>query len=734
MGRQYGFAVCYGRLCATASAITLGIALTGSALAQNVPQQSAPSSAQATGADDSSLEEIVVTAQRRTQNIQAVPISVTALSGNYLVEHDVHSLQDLAGDVPNLVVSNSVSYGNAPISIRGVGGPSGGGSLFNEEPVAVYIDGVYVSQLGQAVSDLTDIANIQVLRGPQGTLYGRNSTAGAVLITTARPTNDLVFDSSFTASSDDDYRANADLSGPLVEDRLLARIAVNYRDGGNWATNTANGQAIGGSRDLSGRVSFEYTPTDKLTFTLIGDAEASTADPVTFGLEGLFRAPTGSVLGTVYVGNPFVRRPDYDTVLHGTSFYLDTRQYSVTNSNDVTLLSDYKFDSGYAINSITGYRRFHVHGAQDGDAYPSATPLDNNFADQKAEDESEEIRLSSPTTDRLKWSAGIYYAHQHDNDNITINGFQGGPPVFNLIFPPHSAPVAVPAFAIAGTSANFAGVQSLDAYAIFADATYDITEALSLIAGARYSYETKDVDINQRVTTIVPTIIAGPVLSQSACASAGACSASFNNVSPRAVLQYQLAKGSQIYASYSEGYNSGGFNTFGNLIAPNDPANPLRTQSEKINAYEIGIKNDLFDRKLRVNLDGFYYDYSNLQIREAVFTGGVSLVNVPKAEVKGLELETNFVPVDHLTLTGNASYLDATITQGVLAALPTNIGSIIYGQNLTVGTQNVAGAQLTRAPHWQLYLAADYVYPTSIGTFDANVNFKYQSSEYFNEC
>jgi iron complex outermembrane receptor protein len=700
--------------------------LTSSALGQIAPQAPATASG-------STLDEIVVTAQRRTQNIQEVPISVTALSGNYLVEHDVHSLQDLAGDVPNLVVSTSVSYGNAPISIRGVGGPNGGGSLFNEEPVAVYIDGVYVSQLGQAVSDLMDIENIQVLRGPQGTLYGRNSTAGAVLITTARPTKAFAADASFTAASYNDYRGNIALSGPLVEDKLLGRIAIGYRGGGNWATNTANGQAIGGSRDLSGRVSLEYMPTDNLTFTLIGDGEASTANPVTFGLAGLARVPTGSVLGNVYAGNPFARRPDYDSVLHGNKFYLDTPQQSISNSNDLTLLSNYKFDNGYTLDSITGYRQFHVHGAQDGDAYPSATPLDNNFANQKAEDISEEVRLSSPTTDRLKWSAGVYYAHQHDNDNITINGYQGGPPVFNLVFPPRGAPVAVPAFAIAGTSANFAGVQSLDAYAIFADATYDITDALSLIVGARYSYETKNVTIAQSVTTIVPTIIAGPVLSQSSCTSSSACSASFNNISPRAVLQYQLAKGSQVYASYSEGYNSGGFNTFGDLIAPNDPANPLKTQSEKINAYEIGIKNDLFDRRLRINLDGFYYDYSNLQIREAVFTGGVSLVNVPKAEVKGLELETNFVPVDHLTLTGNASYLDATITKGVLAALPTNIGSIIYGQNLTVGTQNVAGAQLTRAPRWQVYLAADYVYPTSIGNFDASVNFKYQASEYFNE-
>jgi iron complex outermembrane receptor protein len=708
--------------------------LAGAAWSQASAQaQSASTPAAQAPPPVSTLDVVVVTAQRRTQNLQDVPISVTALSANYLAQHEVHSLQDLAADVPNLVVTNSVSYGNAPISIRGVGGPSGGGSLFNEEPVAIYIDGVYVSQLGQAVSDLSDIGNIQVLRGPQGTLYGRNSTAGAVLITTNRPTNTPAMDFSVTGASYDDYRANLAMSGPIAGDQLTGRLALGYHDGGDWATNTADNKAIGGSRDFSGRLSLQYKPTAKLTVTLIGDLEASTADPVTFGLAGLFPAPTGSVLGTVYVGNPFARRPDYNQVLHGDRFYLDTPQYSVTHSDDLSVLTNYKFDNGYALDSITGYRRFKVRGAQDGDAYPSASPLDNNFADQKAEDVSEELRFSSPTSGKLKWSAGVYYEHERDNDDITINSFQGGPPVFNLIFPPHSAPVAVPAFKIAGTAANFDGVQSLNAYAAFADATYNVTDKLALTVGGRYSYETKDVNINQLVTTITPTIIAGPVLSQGSCPSKAACSANFSNFSPRAVLEYKVTKGSQVYASFSEGYNSGGFNTFGDLTTPTDPANPLKTQSEKIDAYEIGTKNDLFGRRLRLNLDGFYYDYSNLQIREAVYTGGVSLVNVPKAEVKGVELETSYAPIARLTLTGNVSYLDATITQGTLSALPTNIGAIIYGQNLTVGTQNVAGAQLTRAPHWQLYLAADYKYPTAIGEFEASANFKYQSSEFFNE-
>jgi iron complex outermembrane receptor protein len=716
-----------GGLRATSTAITLAMTMGGAAFGQSTP----PVPAAAAGPE--TLDEVIVTAQRSTQNLQDVPISVTALNSNFLVEHDVHSLQDLAGDVPNLVVTNSVSYGNAPISIRGVGGPSGGGSLFNEEPVAVYIDGVYVSQLGQAVSDLIDVGDIQVLRGPQGTLYGRNSTAGAVLITTNRPTSEPTADVSVTGSSYDDYRASMDISGPIAGDQLTGRLALGYHDGGNWATNTADNQGIGGSRDFSGRLTLQYKPIDDLTLTLIGDLEASTADPVTFGLAGLFPVPTGSVLGTVYVGDPFARRPDYDQALTGDHFYLDTHQFSVSHSGDLAYLANYRFASGYTLDSITGYRRFTVRGAQDGDAYPSSAPLDNNFADQKADDVSEELRFSSPTDGALKWSTGVYYEHENDTDDITINSFQGGPPVFNLLFPPHGPPVAVPAFAIAGTSANFDGVQSLNAYAIFADGTYKFTDDLALTLGARYSYETKDVSINQLVTTIRPTIIAGPVLSQSSCPSVAACSASFSNISPRAVLEYKLTSDSQVYASFSEGYNSGGFNTFGDLTTPDDPSNPLKTQSEKIDAFEIGTKNSFFDHRLRLNLDGFYYDYSNLQIRQAVYTGGVSLVNVPKAEVKGVELETKYVPVEHLTLTGNVSYLDATITQGTLAALPTGIGDIIYGQNLAVGTQNVSGAQMTRAPHWQVYLAADYRYPTSIGDFDAGANFKYQSSEFFNE-
>ena len=673
------------------------------------------------------LEEVVVTAQKRKENLQEVPISITALSETALTDNNLHSIQDLAGYVPSLVVTNSVSYGLAPISIRGVGGPSGGGSLFNDEPVAVYVDGVYVSALGQSISDILDVQSLEVLRGPQGTLYGRNSTAGAILIGSNRPTTTFEGYAKVGYDSQDNFRSSAAMSGPLIGDTLLARLAVGYHDGGNFATNSVNGEKIGGSTDLNGRLTLEYRPSEDFRLDIIGDASESKAKPFTIALGSVFPVNAGPAFGTLYAGNPYAIRSDLNSVLRDNRTYLDTPQFTDTDSADLTVLAN--ADLGWAtLDSITGFRHFNVRGAQDGDGLTTLTPLDTNSTHQIADNWSEELRLTSPSGRAFRWVGGLYYEHQENNDQIVIDSYQGGPPVFS----PHF----VPQGAAAGTSASFGGTQSLNDYAVFLDANYDLTDQLTLTAGGRYGYETKDVALRQLVTTLVPTAVAGPVLASGVCPAPGIpCTDSTSNFSPRAVLNYKLTGESLLYASYSKGFNSGGFNSFGTIAtaANTDPANPLETRSESISAYEIGSKNEFFDRRLRFNLDGFYYDYSNLQIRQAVYTGGVSVVNVPRAEVKGIEAETTLVPFPNLTLRLNGTYLDADLKSGSLSAIPLSTGTILYGQSLTITPQDIAGNRMARAPRWEIYTAADYNHDLAGGVLKLGANLRYQSSEFFSE-
>jgi iron complex outermembrane receptor protein len=208
---------------------------------------------------------------------------------------------------------------------------------------------------------------------------------------------------------------------------------------------------------------------------------------------------------------------------------------------------------------------------------------------------------------------------------------------------------------------------------------------------------------------------------------------SYENVSPRAVLTYKAARASLIYASFTQGFNSGGFNNFGNVVNPTDPTNPLENRSEKISSYEIGSKNDFFDHALRLNLSAFLTDYSDLAIRQAVLTGGVAIVNVPKSRVKGVELESVVTPIPRLTLTLNGSYLDGRITDGTLAALPTNTGPIIVGQNQTIVSQDVSGNHLTRAPEFQGYASVAYRIPVTFGSVYGAVTSRGQSKTYFLE-
>ena len=441
-------------------------------------------------------------------------------------------------------------------------------------------------------------------------------------------------------------------------------------------------------------------------------------------------APRGPALGTVYVGDPYLRRADYAAALDDRTVQIVGPQFTRTLATDATLLVDWKL-GGITLTSISGYRKFQVRGAQE--VTPFTTPAastNTNTTDQKQESYSQELRLASPDSGRFKWTLGLYYFHQNTDAFINIVNLQGGPPVATGFGP------AGPIFAgrPAGTTALFQAQQKVNSYAAFADVTYELTDQLSVIGGLRYSRDRKDATIDNSVRTITNSVLAGPVLSSGTCPSATlTCVRSYDNFSPRAVINFKPAQGNLLYASFSKGFNAGGFNNFGNTAVPTDPTNPLENSSEKITSYEIGSKNDFFGRALRLNLSAFLTDYNDLHIRQAVLTGGVAIVNVPKARVKGLELESVIAPVRGLTLTLNGTYLDARIREGTLAALPSNTGVIVLGQNVTVVSQNVAGNRLTRAPEWQGYASLNYSLPVSFGTVSATGTVRAQSKSYFLE-
>jgi len=669
------------------------------------------------------LEQVVVTATRRTERLQKVPVSVSVLSQSFLRDHDVRSLQDLAATTPGLVTTNDSGYGTAPLAIRGIGGANGGGNFFADEPVAVYEDGAYVSRVRFATTDLLDTDSIQVLRGPQGTLFGRNATAGAILITTAQPTDHLTGFINTTIASFGEYRVNGAVSGPLdPAGKLEMRAALAYSDIAGWGTNSYNDTKLNGSHEVTGRLTLKFRPADDLTFTAAYERLDSNASNGNYSLYNSSNLASATNPGGSDVVFPYQRAANYNSLISSNTYDQNAPSTTRTTGNNITLHAQYDLDA-FSIYSISNYRNWHTVGQQDSDGLGGIPPLPpfvtgandgygTNSGTLIDSQWSEELRAASTdSTSRYKWTAGaMFYGENNAISPFIINDYLVGP-------------------GGAGTSAIFDAHQQTLSWSGFAEGSYKITDKLSFTLGGRYSVDKKDFSDLFTLKTInqfappgppVPLFPAGTVL---ALLPSGGTSY-FYNFSPRAVVDYQFTDTLFGYASVSRGYKSGGYNAFD--TGPTPPFAP-----EKNTAYEAGVKSDLLGGRARLNVSAYDYEYSNLQIRQGVPSGGVSIANVASARSAGGEIEGQLVPIPGLTLTGNIAYDDAYILKGVLGQV--NGPSFVFG-SATTSVVSVAGNQLSRAPHWETYLAADYKWAIGeFGTADALFDFRSQSAEYFLE-
>jgi iron complex outermembrane receptor protein len=677
--------------------------LCGAAMAQSAAAPPAPPAS----APVASLTEVIVTAQKRRERLQDVPISVSALSKEALVTENIHSLQDLTARVPSFVSTQSAGYGGAPLSIRGIGGANGGGEFLSDEPVAVYIDGVYVARLSVATSDLVDLDGIEVLRGPQGALYGRNATAGALVINTKRPTDDFEGEVSAGGDTLSDARGEVDLSGPIIKDKVLARFAAAYSSLGGFGENEFTGKPVNDGHDLTLRGSVRFLPTDRLTVDLIGEYFDQHFDPGLFRVANLTGGPKDS---------PFVLRPDFQTALDSSQYEASENVYNHIRTKAVTALAELREDA-FTINSITGYRTFDVDGLADSD---NAAPSDltgfpalrsYNAANLRNSQVSEELRISSPSApSRFKWLGGVYFIHE----NNAVNPFE----IYNNA-----------AYFKLGTDATFRAFQKANAASAYVEASYEIAKGLTIHLGGRYSWDEKTFNDTQRVVTVlggfspavmrvVPAgyVVAGPPTFYD--------KADFHNFSGRAVLDYKLTQDVLAYFSFSQGFKSGGFNAFGLTPA---------FRPETIDAYETGLKSEFLDRRLRLNGDVFLYDYDNLQVRLPVPTGGVNIQNAASARVKGVEFESALKPLQGLTFAFNTTYLDAKFTQGTLPEVPPNT-LYAFGANIPLQNVSIVGNTLSRAPRWQIGLTLDYQQPVwNDETMSWGLSYRHQSKEYFLE-
>ena len=609
-------------------------------------------------AADGLIEEVVVTARKREERIMDTPVSVSALSTAALNRFQVDDLGDIQNIVPNLSL-NMGDAANAVIYIRGVGQRD---SLSFADPgVGVYLDDVYMGRAQGLFLDVIDVERIEVLRGPQGTLYGRNTIGGAIKYVSAAPTDTPFLELEAAVGNYDEYKLKATWSGPVDDaGNLLARLSLAYltHDGYNDNVFSAAGDDTDGDkRTFAGRLHLQYSPHEDLSFNLTLDHSVND--------------PERSVTPARVTNGPTL-------VQNTTGFQQTADPFSVeANFNDVERLKvqgigltvDYQITDALQLKSITSFRQLEheTHIDLDGTGFE----IFGVFVDQDQEQFSEELQLSYDAGGAIKALAGVYYFSE---DDVTPDGISNTEPIdltggAGLFFSPY------------GTVSE--NDQSVEAVAVFGEVSWFVTSALEFTLGARYTYESKDLKRKAcQAFGALGMVLPGIDDCNPAVGSANPFALNvdlgedFSKVTPKVGISYNFSEAGLAYFTYSRGFKSGGFDgRIGYNGASDDSAvttQALPYDPEIADTFEIGWKSSLADGKLRLSAAAFYNDYQDLQLSSfsATASGGFATVftNAGKAENWGFEAELLANPTPNFLASLSFGYLESEYEEFINSA------------------------------------------------------------------
>lgn len=617
------------------------------------------------------LGDIVVTAQKRAENVQDIPIAITAVSGDQLAAIGVRDTTQLTIAAPGLNVR--ADAGAFQPSIRGIGTSS----TVVENPVALYIDGVYFPQQREGARDLNDIDQVAVLKGPQGTLFGRNATAGVIQITTKRPSHD--FAGRFHAEIDNyaTIKSNAYLTGGLTN-TVAASLSLSYGTQGNgWGQNLTTGtDTFRILHDFSIRGALLYEPVPGTDVIL-------RADYADWKRYANSRQPYGGLPLSVPGTGPL--SSVYDTYGGRDAFNALTG-----GGASLTINQDTSFGE---LVSITAYRDVTGNYLFDNSSVPQPFFIVES-PNSPSRSFSQELQLISDADGPLSWVLGAFFFNYNNGANPIIRSFSG--PLTPL---PTSA---------ARTTTH--ATESTRSIAPFGEATVEFLPRTRLTFGLRYTYERRELQ-----DASIETRTAGGVTST---ARFDPAPLSVNKVTYRAALNHDFGDNVLGYVSFNTGFKSGGFNT----VSPATPA----YLPEELTAYEIGLKSELFDRRLRLNFAAYYYDYSNLQVIQFI---GVTqaVVNGPSAKLYGLDIDFEARLGGGLRLSGGAAISHSEFTaynNAVFSAPRPGGGALIFPGDAT-------GNRLPLAQEFTGTLAIDYRHSSDIGAIDANLTTNYNGDYFF---
>ena len=640
------------------------------------------------------LQTVVVSAQKRLQSMQNVPVAVNTVDSRAIENQQIMEFSDLTRVAPSMTLNQNP--GNNTISLRGIG--TFAYSTGIESAVSVIVDDVPVIQQAQAFSNLSDIERIEVLRGPQGTLFGKNSSAGVINVVTKASAETLEGSAQVTLTSDGEHRVEASISGPLsAAAGFRLNVYGNQRDG--EITNLATGHDLNGDRGKGVRARLDLKPAADVTARIIADYSTRQVEgPVTTmrsvppGSRQQGVAPLEPALGGIAVG------PENRAVRMDDPGYTDSENASLSASiswklarHTLTSVTTYQ-DWRYSLLADFDFSSVDLVGALSNNALHGGVSFTSPYRSHMF---TQELRLASNGDGAFNYLGGLYYS-KSDNDRSFDRG---------------------PVLSVARWDAN-AGNRTI---AAFAQADYRLTDATRVNAGLRYNRETIDVDFTNRVP-------ATPVRYQGDSRD--------NAVTGKLALQHDLARAVMVYGSYATGYKGAGYD-----ISTGFDQSRIRlpVAPETSKAYELGIKSRFLQNRVQLNATAFQTDYDDFQAQSSRIDPLTNIrqnavTNVGKLRTRGVELELTAKPINTLMLESSLAYVDAKIRH--MPAALCYPGQTVEQGCVRVGTafvQDLAGKRLANSPKLKFTLGATYNFPLGEAGYSgvANLNYQHQSAVNF---
>ncbi len=667
-------------------ALSLLVAAQSGAVAAQ--EQEGPSVVDSSDGEGSiSANEIIVTAQRRSERLQDVPVSITAFGDSEIEKRAISSVLDVAGATPNLQIKAPQGYGKPTIFIRGMG--------FNDfnatavGAVGIYNDEVYIGGASNQLFQAYDLERIEVLRGPQGTLYGRNTTGGAINFISRKPTDTMEASAALSYGRFDTLDVEAALSGPLAGDTLTARVAGIYGRTDGTEKNLFDNSDIGEYEKWGGRLLVNFAPSETIDLLLNVHGGKVTGDGKPIHNEGL--APGGV---------------DFFGYREGDDFYAgsyNTDLYGRVKSFGTSLRGTLSFDS-FDIVSISAYEEVEADGVADADASP--TDFLTLIRDDEQEQFSQEVRVNSNGSGPLEWILGAYYY----TENLKARSvYDVGQFLRDMGVQPNPADPNAPLRIVQPFD------QDTSSFAVFGQATYPIAPKLKLNIGLRHTWDKKSIDF--RTFADEPSLNFAEIIPQFFVRR------KWKALTGRAALDYQITRDAMVYVSYNRGYKSGGFNG-GALF---DPAEATPFEPESVDAYEVGFKTTWLGGRLILNGAAFYNDFADLQVFRFVASGvglPITLIdNAASATIKGGELEAIFVPVDRMRIEMGLGLLDASYDRFTTLAPQPGGG---------FAELDLSGNKLVASPDVTFSGAAEYGFALGGGgVLTPRVEWSYRSDQFF---